>query len=48
MDINNDLKLQILKKEGEIDSKSNLIGKLEKQLELEMGNYQIGEHIFIF
>lgn len=37
MDINNELKLQILKKEGEIDNKSCLIKTLQNQLDSEMG-----------
>lgn len=37
MDLNNELKLQILKKEGEIDSKSCLINTLQNQMNTEVG-----------
>lgn len=49
MDKNNELKLQILRKESEIDSKSALIKTLQDQLDSEIGilkTYERGRDIY--
>lgn len=50
MDRNNELKLQILRKESEIDSKSALIKTLQDQLDSEIGilkTYERGRDIYV-
>jgi len=43
MDLNNELKLQILKKEGEMNSKACLIQSLQNQLDSEVGTLKTYE-----